>query len=71
MEYRHELVCGAVVEKVTCEGEVTSPNLVGHVVRKKCRNLRLQRIGRVAGQWGFPQIKIISVCCITRKQKPR
>ena len=53
MEYRHELVCGAVVEKVTCEGEVTSLNLVGRVVRKNCRNLRLRRRGWVVTR-GLP-----------------
>jgi len=49
MEYRHKWECDAVVDEVTCEREVMGLNLVGHVARKKCRNLRLGM--EMGGQW--------------------
>ena len=50
-------MCGVVVEKVRCEGEVAGSKPTRRNVHKNSCDLRLWWNGQVADRWGPPRIK--------------
>ena len=60
MKYKHNRVCGVVVENVRCVREVVGSKPADCMVQEKCCDLRLWWSARVADQWGPPRIIFFS-----------
>ena len=56
MKYKHNRVCGVVVENVRCEREVVGSKLADRMAQEKCCDLRLWWSAQVADRWVPPRI---------------